>query len=355
MHEQIDLEALGWSPELNEAFASLEKAGLAPGRVTAEHRRTYDVLTAAGETRARLRGRFMHESARGDWPAVGDWVALEDTGDEVAMVEAVLPRRSRLSRKVAGDRTEEQVVAANLDTVFVVEALDTPPNLRRIERFLTVAWESGAEPVVVLTKSDLSPDPVEAVAAVSAIAPGVPVHAVSAVLGEGRDELIGYVRTGRTVGAIGPSGTGKSTLANFLLDEEVMDVKEVRADGKGRHTTTHRQLLFAPAGGAILDTPGMRELQLWGADEGLDSSFDDIAALAEGCKFRDCAHEHEPGCAVLAAVESGELPSARLDSYRKQLREVAAMARKRDKKLANEESKKWRALNRDARARARIR
>jgi ribosome biogenesis GTPase len=353
--EQFDLGSIGWGPEFQSALAGLGRADLEPGRVTAEHRGTYDVMTASGEKRARLRGKFMHESERGEWPAVGDWVALEDTGDEVAMVEAVLPRRSRLSRKVAGDRTEEQVVAANLDNVFVVEALDTPPNLRRIERFLTVAWESGAEPVVILTKSDLSADPIEAVALVSAIAPGVAVHAVSPILGEGRDEIASYLGRGRTVGAIGPSGAGKSTLANFLLGEELMDVQEVRADGKGRHTTVHRQLLFARNGGAVLDSPGMRELQLWGADEGLDSSFEDIAALAEGCRFRDCAHMHEPGCAVLAAVESGELPALRLESYRKQLREVAAIARKRDKRLASEETKKWKSLHREAKTRARIR
>ena len=246
-------------------------------------------------------------------------------------------------------------MATNIDIVFLASALDQDMNVRRTERYLTMAWESGAVPVIVMTKSDLCEDLAYAYEEFAAIAPGVSIHAVSSLEGEGFDELAPYLSGNKTVAVLGSSGVGKSSLINRLYGEELLAVRGIRDDGKGRHTTTHRQLVALPGGGLIIDTPGMRELQLWEADGGIDQAFDDIAELAGECKFRDCAHETEPGCAVLAAIESGELEESRLASYRKLLRELAALERKRDKRLASEQSKKWRALHREGRARARLR
>ena len=239
--------------------------------------------------------------------------------------------------------------------MFVVEALDPGPNVRRIERFLTVAWESGALPVVVLTKSDIGEDVAEALATVQASAPGVDVYAVSAVTGDGLEDLRAYFSNGATATTLGPSGAGKSSLINALAGSEVMATNQVRWDGKGRHTTTHRQLIELPGGGALIDTPGMRELQLWEGEGGIDRSFSDIAAFAEQCKFNDCAHASEPGCAVRAALESGELSEERFGNYNKQLRELAAIARRKDKRLAKQESKKFSHAYKEALSRSRPR
>lgn len=324
-------------------------------RITAEHRGSYRALTDDREIDALITGRMSYEAAgKEDLPTVGDWVRLERIDDKQGVIREIEPRKSAFIRKVAGLESEAQVVAANVDVVFVVEALDPGPNVRRIERYLTVAWESGAVPVIVLTKSDIAEDVADSLAAVESSTPRVEVHAVSAITADGIDALRDLLGE-QTAATLGPSGAGKSSLINAMAGSEVMATNEVRWDGKGRHTTTHRQLIFLPTGGALIDTPGMRELQLWDGDEGIDRSFSDIAELATRCKFNDCAHASEPDCAVQAALGMGDLSQERFASYQKQLRELAAIARKRDRKLANAEAKKWKQITKEMREKSRLR
>lgn len=324
-------------------------------RITAEHRGSYRALTDDREIDALITGRMSYEAAgKEDLPTVGDWVRLERIDDKQGVIREIEPRKSAFIRKVAGLESEAQVVAANVDVVFVVEALDPGPNVRRIERYLTVAWESGAVPVIVLTKSDIAEDVADSLAAVESSTPRVEVHAVSAITADGIDALRDLLGE-QTAATLGPSGAGKSSLINAMAGSEVMATNEVRWDGKGRHTTTHRQLIFLPTGGALIDTPGMRELQLWDGDEGIDRSFSDIAELATRCKFNDCAHASEPDCAVQAALGSEDLSQERFASYQKQLRELAAIARKRDRKLANAEAKKWKQITKEMREKSRLR
>jgi ribosome biogenesis GTPase len=296
-------------------------------------------------------GRLRHEAAsRRELPAVGDWVAVAPRAVEGrATIHAVLPRRSSFERKAAGRETEAQVVAANVDVVFLVAALDDVPNLRRLERYLTLAWESGALPVVVLTKADRADDVPARVAEVSAVALGADVLVVSSPRGEGLEAVHGRLRGARTGALLGASGAGKSTLVNALVGAERLRTQAVREDGKGRHTTTHRELVLLPDDGVLIDTPGMRELQLWGADDGLEASFADVAELAAGCRFRDCTHATEPDCAVLAAVDAGLLPAERLESFRKLQRELRSLAVRQDALLTIEERKKVKAIERSLR------
>jgi ribosome biogenesis GTPase / thiamine phosphate phosphatase len=341
----FDLRELGWNDELAENL----EPGLVSGRVAAVHRGAFDVWTEAGEVRSRLPGRLLHEGLD---VAVGDWVGLGD-----GLVRAVLPRRSALVRKAAGLTTAAQTLAANIDIAFVVSSLGPDLEPRRLERYLVAIWESGAAPEIVLTKADRFDDPWEMVAEVEAVALGVPVHVVSAVTGQGCDALRMRIRDSATAVLIGSSGVGKSTLVNRWLGEELMATKETREDDdEGRHTTTHRQLLVLPGGGMVIDTPGLRELQLWDADAAaLDATFADIEELAAECRFADCTHVHEPDCAVLAAVESAELPGERLHSWRKLQRELLAIAMRKDVLLRKEEGRKWRLRAREGRARARHR
>jgi ribosome biogenesis GTPase len=286
-------------------------------------------------------------------PAVGDWVAARPLpGERKALIEDVLPRRSAFTRKEAWRRTVEQVVAANVDTVFLMSSLGPDLNPRRLERYLVGAWESGAQPAIVLTKADLEPDHVAAVLDVEAIAIGVPIHVVCAVRGEGLGELEPYLRRGATVALLGSSGVGKSTLVNRLAGRDVLTVREVRADGRGRHTTTHRELVLLPNGGLLLDTPGMRELQLWAGEESLDETFEDVSALTSDCRFADCAHESEPGCAIQAALAEGSLPAERWESYRKLQRELRSLDIRRSKRLQSEERRRWRRVHKSMRKRA---
>lgn len=325
-------------------------------RIVAEHRGSYRALTDEGELDALITGRMSYEAGgRDELPTVGDWVQIEKIDDRQAVIREIEPRRSAFVRKIAGDESEAQVVAANIDIVFVVEPLDPGPNVRRIERYLTVAWESGAVPVVVLTKSDIGVDVAETIEVVGASSPGVEVHAVSTITGAGIEALRALLATGATAATLGPSGGGKSSLINALANEEVMSTNAIRWDGKGRHTTTHRQLVPIASGGSVIDTPGMRELQLWEGDGGIDRTFSDVTGFAAACRFNDCAHDTEPGCAVRAALDSGELSEERFASYEKQLRELAAIARKKDKKLANEEAKKWKQVTKAGRERAKAR
>ena len=336
----MDLESLGWDASFADAFRQFEQDGLAPARVAVEHRSEYVVYAEDGELRAELAGRLRHGD---EHPAVGDWVAVAlRTAEGRATIQAVLPRRSAFVRKVAWSETKPQVVAANVDVVFVVCGLDTNYSARRIERYLTLAWESGAQPVVLLTKADLC-DEVEArVYEIESVAFGVPVHSVSAPHGDGVETVRAYVPAGRTAALLGSSGVGKSTLVNTLVGEELLATREIREDGRGRHTTTHRQLVPLPHGGLVLDTPGMRELQLWDADEGLHTAFADVDALAAECRFADCAHRHEPGCAVRAALADGALDVERFESWQKLRRELEWLARRQDGR-ARSEARKERA------------
>jgi ribosome biogenesis GTPase len=338
---QHSLEALGWSPFFAEAFAPYEPEGLIPGRVAVQERGSVTLFTTGGTVQAVIR--------RGTGPVAGDWVAAEAVaGEDKALVRAVLPRRSRFARKEPW-LTEEQVVAANVDTVFLVTDCGRDFKPRRLERYLTAAWDSGASPVIVLTKTDLADDVAATLAEAESVAFGVPVHGVSSLTGEGLHELEPYLRPGLTIAVLGSSGVGKSTLANRLVGEEVLATAAVRADGRGRHRTSHRELVVLPGGALLLDTPGMRELQLW-ADEGaLEETFADVAELARECRFKDCGHEREPDCAVRAALGAGALAQARWESYRKLQRELRALALKQDARLRSEARKDRRRFARSQR------
>jgi len=342
----MSLHALGWNSRWEETFTPYRDRGLEAARVAREDRGRYLLLHAAGARPAELAGRLRHEAqGRAELPAVGDWVAMRSGDGELGVIAAVLPRASAFVRKVAGETTEEQVVAANVDTVFLVAGLDGDLNLRRIERYLAAAWESGAEPVVVLNKADLVEDLEARVVEVESVAPGVPVIAVSALAHQGLEGLGSWLAPGRTVALLGSSGVGKSTLLNALLGEERQDTGAVRADdSRGRHTTTRRELVPLPGGALLLDTPGMRELQLWGGEESLAGTFPDVTELASDCRFRDCRHEGEPGCAVRAAVESGVLDATRLDSWHKLQRELRWLDTRRDARARAAEQAKWKAI-----------
>jgi ribosome biogenesis GTPase len=350
------LEKLGWTESHTIDFEPYAAEGLVPARVAVQHRGSFGVLSDLGELRAVAAGRLSHEAAgAGDLPAVGDWVAIAPRLEEgTATIQAVLPRRTKFSRKAAWAAAEEQVVAANVDVVFLLTSLNEDFNLRRMERYLTLAWESGAQPVVVLTKTDLSDTVDLRVLEVEAIAFGVPVHAISSITGDGLDVIRSYLAPGRTIALLGSSGVGKSTLVNTLAGEELLAVKEIREDGEGRHTTTHRQLVLLPEGGLVLDTPGMRELQLWESSDGLGETFSDIEELAARCRFNDCAHVSEPGCAIQAALEDGTLDAERWASYQKLQRELAHLERRLDKRAQSEERKRWAKVGAEARANMRL-
>ena len=343
-----DLLHLGWNDRLAAAFAGYAAEGLAPGRVSLEHTHIYRVLAASGEWLARVSGRLRHQAAyRADFPAVGDWVALEpaDHGGD-ARIMAVLPRHTRFSRRAAGDPTEEQVVAANIDTIFLVTGLDGDFNPRRIERYLAVATESGADPVIVLNKADVVNGPEAMGDAVRRLVGGTPVHALSCRVPGGVDVLRQYLGRGRTGALLGSSGVGKSTIVNRLVGHDMLRTQDVRvSDSRGRHTSTARQLVMLPESGVLIDTPGMRELQLWDTGEAMSGAFTDIEALAGACRFRDCRHRQEPGCAVAAAASSGELPAGRLASYLKLQDEQAHQARQMDQRARIDEKRRAKAAS----------
>ena len=311
------IDALGWDEGWRAAFEPCREEGLVPGRVAVQHRGAYDALTEEGEVRARITGRVRHEAAaRGELPVVGDWVAV-DPGPRT--IQAVLPRRTSFSRRAAHDAesegAREQVVCANLDVVFVVAPLGTDLSVPLLERYLTLAWQSGAHPVILLTKADLEPEPDAVVEHLAAVGGEVPVLAVSARTGFGLETVRSFVGPGVTGALVGPSGAGKSTLVNELVGEELVVTGELRDRGGGRHTTTRRQLVTLPGGGLLVDNPGMREVHLWVADEGLEDAFPEIAELEGQCRFSDCRHESEPGCAVLAALADGQLSPERWERY----------------------------------------
>lgn len=331
MDGAIDLVELGWSDEWQRLLDATPHDDLTVARVAIQHRGAYGLFTAAGAVDATISGRVRHAAASAaGLPAVGDWVLVRD-----GIIHAVLPRRTVFSRQAAGDRTDEQVVAANVDTVLIVVGLDPDYNLRRLERYLTFAWASGAEPVIVLTKTDLAPDAAGQVGEVERSAPGVPVHAVNGLTGAGLDAVDARLIGHRTCAFLGSSGVGKTTLINRLAGL-ALATGGLRKDGRGRHTTSWRELLILPGRAVILDTPGMRELQVWEASAGLDDAFADIAALAAACRFSDCRHSGEPGCAVAAAIAAGTLDPARLLGLRKLEREAAQTRLRQDARAAAE-------------------
>jgi len=351
------LEDLGWSPFFDQQAKELPDDGLVPMRVAEEQRGAYVLWSPDGTFEAVIPGRMLHKAeGRDDLPAVGDWLlARRLPGERRAVVEHLLQRRSALSRKVAGGRTDEQIMAANIDLACVVASLNLELNLRRLERYLAVTWDSGATPVLVLNKADLCDDRDAILRNVEAVAPGVEVFLTSATTGAGIEALRSTLTPSRTAVFVGSSGVGKSSIINRLLEREAQDVSGVRGDDKGRHTTTVRQMLVVPGGAVIIDTPGLRELQLWDAGEGVGQAFTDVEDLAEGCGFRDCGHSSEPDCAVQGAIDGGTLGRERLESYRKLQREQTFIAGKKDERLRAEGQKKWKQIAKDSRKRSKAR
>ncbi len=347
----MNLAELGYDKYFSDNFERLDNRDLIPMRVTREHKELYHVLGEPGELEAKVTGKFVHQAkSRSDFPSVGDWVAVDPRLEEGrGTIQALLPRKTCFSRKavLAGGpkygqgKTEQQVLSANVDTVFLVSGLDLDFKVRRLERLLSAAWDSGSTPIIVLNKADVCDDVDARIAATEAVAFGCPVYAVSAVTGEGLEVLRNHVGPGQTVALLGSSGVGKSTIINSLLGEERMDTCGVRLDdSKGRHTTTHRELIVMPNGGVLIDTPGMRRVQMWGDEEGLKKTFEDVEELMTQCRFSDCSHNGEPGCAIAAALDDGTLDAKRYRNYLRLGREQEHLARRqsaRDRRQADKE------------------
>lgn len=351
------LESLGWNNTLAAAFCPHEREGHTPARVCAEHKNSYRILLPDRsdnfvELMAEVSGRVRHGET---FPAVGDWVAVNARFEEArAIIHGILPRHGHFTRKACGVATRPQIVAANVDVVFLLQGLDGDFNPRRLERYLLMAWEGGANATVVLNKLDTCHDVAARLQEVRAVAGDVPIHCISALHGDGIDALDAYLAPGRTVAILGSSGAGKSTLVNRLLGERRLRTRSVRAsDDRGRHTTTHRQLVRLPNGALVLDTPGMRELQLLGegSDGPLAEVFQDVSAIVALCRFRDCTHVSEPGCAVQAAIVEGCLAPQRLAAWRKLQRELLHVAMKSDERLRQAEQRRWKSITRQMRQR----
>ncbi len=342
MQKSFDLSSIGATADVVRSFEQFTARGLELARVSVVHREQYRLYTASGEVKAEAIGALLYRlENRAHWPAVGDWVAIQRTGAAEAMVHAVLPRSTLFSRRAPGARDEEQVIAANVDIALIVSSLDHDFSLRRIERYVTLTRESGAEPVIVLNKADICKDVASAVSQVQTVAGTARVLAISAINAACVEPILEIVSSRYTVALLGSSGVGKSTLTNTLLGESRQAVREVREqDSKGRHTTTHRELLPLPGGGALIDTPGMRELQLWASESSLEQAFDDIAQLALGCRFHDCSHTVDEGCAVRDAV-----PADRYNSFLKMRAELAYLDRKTDIVAALELKRRWKAVH----------
>jgi ribosome biogenesis GTPase len=338
----FDLPSLGWDDEFAYAYARFDRADQRPGRVTRVDRGVCTVATATGAVRASLAGAVLSSAGRDPvtLPCAGDWVVVRTWPDQCLTVEAVLPRRTAIVRATAGKEAQGQILAANLDAAAVVEPLEPEPDLGRIERLLALAWESGALPLVVLTKADLVRDPRAVSRHVATVAPTVKVYPVSARTGAGLDKLMPLVAKGRTLGLLGGSGAGKSSLVNALAGATVMATRVLRADGRGRHTTAYRALVPLPDGGAVLDTPGVRGVGLFDAAAGLDQAFADVTGLAGGCRFTDCVHLREPGCAVRAAVADGRMSVRRLESWHRLRSELADETRRHRTRMSTE-GVKW--------------
>jgi ribosome biogenesis GTPase len=345
----VHLHALGWNKFFQNYWDNRAPDGLLPARVAEAQKEAYRVVGEGGEMAAEVTGRFRHNALdNAAYPAVGDWVAMDSRPAETkALIHEVLPRQMKLSRQAAGQKTAvEQVLVTNVDIAFMVMSLNADFNVRRVERYLGAIWESGAQPVVLLSKSDLCRDRERASEAVTSAAPLVNVHILSALTGEGLEALVPYIGLGKTVVLLGSSGAGKSTLINKLLGSEIQSTLEIRSsDDRGRHATTYRRLFPMPSGGVLIDTPGMREFQLWD-DGGLEEAFDDVIGLGALCRFRDCQHATEPGCAVLQAIADGTLDEGRLVSYRKLRRELKFLESKRDAAAQSENKRLWKQISR---------
>jgi ribosome biogenesis GTPase len=354
----MTLSSLGWDDFFASSFQPFSHDNFVPARVVLEHKHAYELLSANGALSAACTGKLLHNAThRAGLPAVGDWVVARiRPGESHADIHAVLPRRTKFSRTAVGESGGEQIVATNVDTVLLVTGLDQNYNLRRIERYLALAWESGAQPVVVLNKADLHPDPADAQAEVESIAIGAPVVTLSAAEGSGLHTLDPWLVPGRTLALLGSSGVGKSTLINRILNYDRQLTSAISgAVGKGRHTTTHRELIVSPSGVLVIDTPGMRELQLWDTGvSALDTTFADIARITAQCRFSDCSHRNEPGCAIQAALDDGTLAGDRWQSFQKLQREQAYAARKSDPRLARQLKADWKKINKAHRQRQRF-
>jgi ribosome biogenesis GTPase len=350
----LDLNTLGWNSHFSSKFDIVTgfkphaDRGLVPGRVSTDSRHIYTIITEKGELTAEVSGRFRADAdAKAAFPVVGDWVAAAARPEEgKATIHAVLPRVNSFSRRSAGSKTEEQVVAANIDTVFIVTGADGDFNPRRVERFLTLAWNSGAEPVLVLNKIDLAEHPEDLVLELEQASGGVPILPASAETGQGFRSILDRLEAGETAVLLGSSGVGKSTIMNRLLGFTRQETFAVRDDdSRGRHTTTRRELIVLPSGGILIDNPGMREVGLWGDDSGLEEAFSDIEELAARCRFADCSHMKEPGCAVRAALEDSSLEPERFDSYLKLGKELRWAAAREEGRLALEEKRRWKSIS----------
>ena len=350
----MHLKEIGYNQYIEAQYNSINCKEQKLARISAEHKNLYKIITEDGEFLAEIAGKMYHRTNNNShFPAVGDWVIIKEmSGTEKVLIEKLIPRKTKVSRNVAGKRTEEQIIAANMDYIFIVNGLDNDFNLNRIERYLTIAWDSGAKPVIILNKSDLcnNEEIKKKKTEVENNAYGVPVHVISCKNKTGIKELEKYFKQGKTTALLGSSGVGKSSLINIFLGEERQETNETReSDGKGRHTTTSRELIILPDGGIIIDTPGMREIQLWGRNDGITGVFSDIEEIAQKCKFNDCAHTHEPHCAVKRAVEEGKLAKKRLENYHKMKRELLYLKRKEMMSADKIEYNKWYEITKKSR------
>lgn len=343
----MDLNKLGFNAFFAKHFEKCPIENAIIGRICAEYKSSYKIYSEIGEVTASISGKFRNNfKTKDEFPNVGDWVIFQSLDENKGIIQSILPRKSKFSRKIAGIETKEQVIASNIDFAFIVCALDYDFNLRRIERYLSLVWQSGAVPVVVLTKADLCDNLPQKISEVSDIAFGVDIYAISNINANGIDVLQSYFTQDKTVVLLGSSGVGKSSLINNLMQDDVMKVNELRSNiNKGRHTTTHKQMFLLPQGGLIIDTPGLRELQLWDAEDGISQCFSDVEELAKHCKFSDCTHLNEPNCAVQEAIVSGLLDSNRLENYLKVQKEQEYLISRKNQSAAKTEKDKWKAIH----------